>query len=891
GEVAYMKDTDGDGRADLRETWFTGFAEENPQLRANHPTFALDNRIYIANGLRGGTVVAKKAEWAAGAQPVSIGGRDFRFDPLSGCYEAVSGVGQFGMTFDDFGNRFVCSNRNPCKHVVLDQRYLERSPGVAVAAVEHDVSPAGELSRVFPIARAWTTSTLHAGQFTAACGVTIYRGDLLPQGFRGNSFTCEPTGHLVHRDVLSPAGATFTSKPGHEGIEFLASRDEWFSPVNLADGPDGALYVVDMYRAVIEHPQFMPEELKTRPDLRYGDDRGRIYRIVPGGGWARPAHWGISQDDQPAEKLTTAELVELLDHANGWHRDTAARLLYERQDTAAGTLLKERFRKGFRARGRVHALRVLDGLSLLDEETVAAALGDATPCVREQALLLSERFESPGADLRRALAEMLTSDADDKLAFQAVLTIGTGDAADPMHAVERLSQAAVLRASDPWMRTAATLAVARQPGTLLARRMLSVSMLEASVSPQSAAALAELVRSTWEVAGAGGVDAATGELLSEFSIGWKRLARARESVAPSPLSRVLLAALRGLGEGLSRRRVTLAAASEGIAPEARDAVSALRDLAVRVVEDREADGKFRIEAVSALRHYPYGAAGPPLKGLVASDAEQSLRLAAIEALARFRDSDLAEYFLKQFAAATPTIGRALLDAMLNDAGRAKHLLAEIEAGRFDRRELDAARAGRLLKHRDPVIRQAAHKLLAAEVPEERRQVIDAYQAALFGEQRLYVKADAERGRAVFEKNCVTCHRVGELGVNVAPDIADSRTRQPEQLLVDILDPNRAIDSNYFSYTVVTTEGLTHTGIVATETATSVTLRQPEGKTVSVLRDEIDEMVNNRVSLMPVGLEKTIPPEQMAELISFLKNWRYLGGRVPIDGLAKPPNTP
>jgi putative membrane-bound dehydrogenase-like protein len=251
GRVAYMKDTTGDGKADVNETWYTGFAEGNTQLRANHPTLALDNHIYIANGLRGGTIAnAKRPK----DKPISISGMDFRFDPFTGKCDAVSGAGQFGLAFDDYGNRFVCSNRNPAIHIVLEDRYLQQNPLVAVDAVAHDVAKAGDESRVFPITRAWTTSNLHAGQFTAACGLKIYRGDALPSEFYGNIFVCEPTGHLVHREIMKPHGVTFTSHSPYEGAEFLASRDEWFSPVNLETGPDGALYVVDMYRAVIEHP-------------------------------------------------------------------------------------------------------------------------------------------------------------------------------------------------------------------------------------------------------------------------------------------------------------------------------------------------------------------------------------------------------------------------------------------------------------------------------------------------------------------------------------------------------------------------------------------------------------------------------------------------------------
>ncbi len=197
-------------------------------------------------------------------KPLSISGRDFRFEPFSADCQAISGSGQFGLTFDDYGNRFNCSNRNPMMHVVLAEHYLARNPLLTVPSVVNDVAASGEASHVYPISQAWTTSILHAGQFTAACGVECYRGDALPAEFYGNGLTCEPTGNLVHREVLKPTGATFASHPAREGVEFLATPDSWFRPVNLETGPDGALYVVDMYRCVIEHPQFVPEELKAR---------------------------------------------------------------------------------------------------------------------------------------------------------------------------------------------------------------------------------------------------------------------------------------------------------------------------------------------------------------------------------------------------------------------------------------------------------------------------------------------------------------------------------------------------------------------------------------------------------------------------------------------------
>jgi putative heme-binding domain-containing protein len=179
-----------------------------------------------------------------------------------------------------------------------------------------------------------------------------------------------------------------------------------------------------------------------------------------------------------------------------------------------------------------------------------------------------------------------------------------------------------------------------------------------------------------------------------------------------------------------------------------------------------------------------------------------------------------------------------------------------------------------MNHRDGAIRERAKTLLADAVPTDRRQALAEYQAALV------LTADPSRGRVVFQKQCANCHHIAGIGVDVAPDISDSRERSTEQLLTDIIQPNRAIDSNYFSYTAVAADGRAHTGILTAETSTSVTLKQAEGKTLTLRRAEIEELKSDGVSLMPDGLEKLISPQDMADLISFIKNWRYLGEQAP-----------
>lgn len=851
GEVIYLKDSNGDGRADLRETWFSGFAAANPQLRANHPTFAMDNQIYVANGLRGGSVIAKRAGWKQ-EKPVSISGMDFCFDPLSGKATAVSGAGQFGLTFDNFGNRFICSNRNPCMHVVLANHYIKRNPFLAVGSVVHNVSPAGAASRVYAISKSWTTSTLHAGQITAACGVTIYRGDALPPEFQGNSFTCEPTGNLVHRDVLSPQGATFHSHYGREKIEFLASPDTWFRPVNMTIGPDGALYVVDIYRAVIEHPQWMPEELRDRKDLEYGNDRGRIWRIV-----AKESH---AKGEQP--HLSTASTEQLISHLadrNAWWRETAQRLLTQRQDRSQREALEQLAATGSHPAARVHALWTLSGLNILSEEVIAVALDDPSPRVREQAIVLAESNLKDSMVLRKRLLQ-LARDKDSRVRFQAALSLGESPITDEV--VVALGNILTASGKDKWSRMAVVSSLPDQAHGLLRHAW------ESGLKPNVLAILADEMS---ELVGSRQKPEEIGHVL-------QNLAHLSKGVSPHEKLRLQSAIVAGLGRGLKRRGKKLAGMLEKLPAEfaaTRKNVDALFAQARNMAANTDNPTDQRVMAIGVLRYAAFDMAGPVLMELVENDESQQIHLAAIDVLAGFRDERIGPLLLAEFRGKTPAVRRAVLSALLQNAARTTLLLDEIEGGDISVSGLGATVVNRLIKHANLELRKRAAKLLADAIPADRKKVLADYQSAL------KLEADPNRGRQLFEKNCSICHRIGKIGVEIGPDIADSRTRQPAALLTDILNPNRAIDANYVSYSLITTQGKTITGIIAAETASSITLKQAENKRVSVLRQDIEEVISNGISLMPEGLEKNLNVQQMADLISFIKNWRYLDGSVPL----------
>ena len=861
GEVAYFRDNDGDGVADLRETWFRGFLQENPQLRANHPRFGLDNQIYVANGLRGGTIVANAQKWGREPPALPITGFDFRFNPRNGEHAAVSGMGQFGLSFDEFGNRFVCTNRNPCRHIVLEDRYLKRNPFLGVRDVAADVSPAGGDSSVYPLSSAWTTSTLHAGQFTAACGVTIYRGTALPAEYRGNSFTCEPTGSLVHRDVLEPRGATFGSHPGREKAEFLATADSWFRPVDLADGPDGALYVADMYRAVIEHPQWVPDELKNRRDLNDGNDRGRIYRIVTADAPAAPLPRPNLAEASPAE------LVQALDHPNTWQRQTAARLIYERQLKEAVPALEQLAGAARHPAARVQALWTLDGLGALTAEVVARAFADPSPRVREQAALLSERSLKESGELAAKLIA-LANDTDPRVRFQVALSLGELPTSE--ESVKALAAIAWQGTDDEWTRRACLSSVAEQAPHFLA------ALLAAPGSSERAANAGGLLllKETAEVIAA---RRDPGEIRSAVSSAAAWHQGQADQIATA--DRVRLRIVAGLGQGLARRGGSLTGllTTDGKLPlELSDVFAS----AVRVSADPQAVLADRQEALDVLRYAGFPVAGELLLRLAREESTLPVQLKALEVLGSFSDAEIGPLLVDGFRSRTPSVRRAILPSLLRNPARIGLLFDEIATRRIAISELDPAQVRALTTHPDTALRERANMLLAAALPADRRQVLETYRPAL------ELKADAGRGKIIFEKNCSTCHKIGTLGVDVGPDIADSRTKTPAQLLNDILHPNQAIDNNYVSYTVLTHAGLPLTGIITAETGASMTLRQPENKTLILLRQDIEELRSNGISLMPEGLEKNISVPQMADLISFIKNWRYLDGQVPLGEPAK-----
>jgi putative membrane-bound dehydrogenase-like protein len=849
GSVVWLRDTDGDLRADQSEVWFSGFTEENTQLRANHPTLGIDGRIYVANGLRGGTVLNQRHK----QEPIAINGMDFAFDPHTGLGEPVSGVGQFGLTFDLQGNRFVCSNRNPVKQIVIEHRYVEKATQTRLPAVAHDAALSAEASRVYPISQAWTTSNLHAGQFTAACGVTIFNGTALSAEFTGNAFTCEPTGNLVHLEVFQPVeGPALQSTAGRDQIEFLASRDTWFRPVNLANGPDGSLYVVDMYRAVIEHPQFMPDELKQRPDLLLGKDRGRIYRI--------------RKKDGP-NKITTVDFSNLdqciaaLEHPNLWHAETAMRRMLEEQTALAASeplvkLLKKIAAESAVGIARVRANWLLESIGLTDEELLVRALHDEDPLVRRHALLISERHVTAWPSLKTHMLE-LANDENATVRFQLLLSnLIVGEKLS----IESLARIFKQSPADIWICDA----------VLMNCEQCSGELIQSLVDDQA-----------WMQSDAAG-DAQWKMLFDQFAL-------SRDFAAAAKIIHQLLATFGNASDAhadrLERLVVDLVGALQqrgASGPQIRELIDGsadtqaasafsqwLESIAKRAI-DTKVESTRRVRSIQIVSFF--NPDSPLAATLTARDQHPLVRQTAIASLGK--TSDRWRDLLQGFAAESPEIRRAIMDAALQHAEISLQVLQAIAEGQINVREIDRSTRDRFLKSGNAEVKTRAGDLLGSTIQNDRAVVLQQYMSACES------PGDANRGKLLFQKNCSACHRFGELGNNVGPDISDTRVKTKQQLLMDIIDPNGAIDANFISYTLTTLDGKSYAGVIAEENASTVILKMAESKTVELLRSDIDELASTGLSLMPEGFEKDLSVAEMADLLSYLKNWRYLEANVP-----------
>ncbi|RAJ93038.1 putative membrane-bound dehydrogenase-like protein [Larkinella arboricola] len=879
-DVLYLEDTDGDGKADVRETILTGFALSNPQHNVNSPLLGLDNWIYLAHesavtaqvykdefGDRGSDILYPKKPDGI-RLPDNASGRSVRFRPDRYELEPVSGNTQFGHSFDAWGNRLLVSNANHAYHEVIATPYLKRNPELLVSNVTQSISDHGNAAEVFPITKNAQYQLLtDVGVITSACGITHYLGGAFPAKYDSVTFVAEPVSNLVHFDKITDKGATFTASRMQAHKEFLASTDAWFRPVNMYIGPDGALYVVDYYRQIVEHPEWMAEDVVKSGALYNGTDQGRIYRITPKG--TKAATWNKNL----LGKATNAQLIEKLGDRNIWWRRHAQRLLLDRatpQDVAA---LEKMAQNPALPLGRLHALWTLEGLGKLRPELITTALKDPVPGVRTNAIKLAELHLKTAPALVPAMLAM-QSDRDPKVRFQLLCTLGFVETSDASTARQKLLFADI---SDPWVQVAALSAPSSQNSDLLNAVLARFkpdepaygslverlsAMAGASQPPKTINALLQKAtapisaeRQTWQASVikgiAQGMKRRSASLDSNFQAEQDLLMRA---FFDHPSASVRSACLQVL-------QVT------GLPDNAQKTAALQR--AVQTAENPKQSPEQRSEAIGFLTLHNPANQVSLLKKLMAPTEPLSVQVAALQALSSIPDETVSQYVLQKWPVMTPDIREPAIATFFAGSetvkpARIKLLLDAVEKGTIDQNSIGWPRSVGLMAYSDKKLRDRARVLLTKR-DQQRDEVIRQYQTALD------LKADPEKGMLVFQQNCALCHQIGGSGgVAFGPDLATIRNRRPASIMGDILNPNLSIADGYDLWTIKLKNGETVQGLISTETPTALTLRNQGGQETIIARQDIESLKAMNLSAMTAGLEKQINPQQMADLLAYIR---------------------
>lgn len=843
--MLWLKDTDGDLRADERRVVFEGFSRSNVQGLMNSLRWGLDNRIHGATGTGGGQVVRPDV---SDMKPVDLRGRDFSFDPRSLDIRAETGGAQHGMCFDDWGRKFCCSNSDHLQFVMYDQRYAARFPEVNALRARRSIAADGPQAAVFrrsPI-EPWRIVRTRlrvagevpgpvegggrpAGYFTGATGTTVYRGDAMPIE-RGRAFIADVGSNLVHRKNVSFQELEPIGRRIDEASEFLTSDDVWFRPVQFANAPDGGLHILDMSRETIEHPKSLPEMIKKHLDLTSGRDQGRLYRVVPQTYVHRPT--------PRLSRMSGSELVSLLEHANAWHRETASRLLFERQDLQVVSELVSLVAESKSPFARMHSLSVLNGLGKLSEKVVQAALLDSHGRVREFAVRLAEQFpKSEGLCL--TLGSMV-DDEDPRVRFQLAFTIG----AFPLQCRVPIAARLLTRdGDDSWIRFATLTSLSTGAGQVIAE------MLKTNSERSNETALKVLA----ELIGRQARDEEVARVLNALV--------ASGSDHPSA-DTVLEHLARGLADSRSPRASVLAS-NDALVTRLADVLSNAR----RTATDDEQPESVRSAAVRTIGMGATLEDAKLLLSLLRTRVPLDVQLAAVETLGKLDFEIIGGELIQRWPNFGPKLRKKAIEVLLAQSLWTDLLLSAIESGQLSRSDWDA---GRLKLHRlvtDSKTRKRIDAILAKSETGTRADVVAKYRVAI------NMPGEVEAGRRVFLKSCAACHRVGKEGFAVGPNLVTAFSRGRESILVNVLDPNREVNPEYISYIILTEEGRTHTGMIAEQSATGLTLRRGENREETIRRAAVELMQSSGQSLMPEGLERDITVREMADLFAFLNDAR------------------
>ncbi len=615
--------------------------------------------------------------------------------------------------------------------------------------------------------------------------------------------------------------------------EFLTSRDQWFRPVQARTGPDGALYIVDMYRYVIEHPRWIPDETKAELDVFAGRGLGRIYRVV-------------RRDEPPTkvprlDRLSDVELAQLMNSDNGPVRDLVQQELSWRgadgRDVDAA--LEAVARQAESTAARIQAMAMLTLRGNLPEDIPTMLLANSGSEAIRAVIRLSEELLTRSASFRQkvlALAQSAPVEVRTQIAFSLA---GVPD----NELVPAIADLAA-DADNDWLQyaivTSLTPRTACEFWKLASERIgqpLPLSMCEslikiAAADQDTANQIAERVLAEGGEANPVRCWQLLSQWLQDCELAEDRVSKLRPKIE-AECERATDALRAEAADDPTRIE-----AMELLVDSSRPATSSLK----RVLSRQDVD---LIASLLGIQHSP------------------AVQSAALEALANLTPPDDSPLFFPYWESATPALRTEMLDQMLSRTGWIRELLDAIIDNRLRPSDLNSTQRQQISSLDQPELVKLSQKAFASIDTGSRSDVLTQWQDVL------KLTGSVEKGRLVFAKNCAACHVLDGAGFNVGPDLAALTSRTAAAFFVAVLDPNREVDGRYLNYTALTVEGQTYSGVLTEETAVSVTLKEREGKTHVLLRRDLDELRASKLSAMPEGVEKDFSHQDLADLIAYL----------------------
>lgn len=831
-DILYLQDTNGNGVADIRKVVFTGFGSTNspdPDGLPHSFYWGVDNRIYGATGGNGGSVSPPQG----GVEPLLLTGLDFSIDPREDTFAPETGAALTGMTRDDWGRRFLTSSARPLSVEMIEYRFLQRNPfvapaplvdvveGPAVAVFRHTPSaPApvkatrtnapGPLALTsIELAPVKQTNAFTASWMTKARGSVIYRGNLFPPNYRGSAFIADPDAHIVHHAVLRETGLGVRAErdPDERDTEFLVASGTGFKPTQIVNGPDGALYIGDMWK---------------------GGNSGRIWRVAPVG--FRPGTLPRMSE------ASTYQLVSNLAHTNGWHRDTASRLLFERPDPNATRLLGSMLTGSRLAIARIHAMYALAGMGEIQEGQLALLLGDPDPHVRRHAVRLAEGFvrDRQVSDLLWSRLRVLTADRDPQVRFQLALSAGS---------IFRPDKASVLMGAlgrdvaDPWMQTAVLNSGLEGSATLLSAAAAN-SRLRGQVGAAFLVTLTDMIGVT------GYQPEITGAL---------------DFLEKSPLELGPAFGLVGaLGDGLRRTRSSLAL----VDPNGR--LKKYYVPALLAAGDPGVNQDVRIDAIRVLGVGPFTMAdgGAALLGLLGAGDNAAIQTAALQALENYTDSTLVPLMAQRWNSIPRPLRSQAVTTLLARTDRIPAVIALLQSGGLPPGDLLPWHINLLRSSRDPGVRSRATAIFGAPTHDRGPEL-----ARL--EPALKRAGNPNMGRQVFESRCAVCHTIWGGNLMPGPDLAGIKVRGKGWILQALVAPSADLAPDCKTAVIETMGGETLLGTLDREDRGAVLLRRPGRKVASIPRDNVSTLQVQSWSLMSDGVTQGLTEQNVTDLLQFL----------------------